>query len=246
MKTKRLLALWPAAIVVLGAIVVLIALGLWQVARLNEKLAIVTQIEARAKLAPQSLPPRAQWSGLKADAYEYTVVTAEGVFDHPHEALIFRPDGAIAGREPGPGFEVVTPLKLVGGGTVLVSRGFTPDDHRNPATRAAGQIEGRTTVTGLMRGPEPRNAFTPTDDPVRNQWFTRDPAAISASIGIADAAPFSIDADATPNPGGLPKGGATVIDIPNNHLAYALTWFGLAGALAGVFGVYVASRVRAR
>jgi surfeit locus 1 family protein len=95
-----------------------------------------------------------------------------------------------------------------------------------------------------MRRPETRNAFTPADEPDKNLWFTRDPAALAAHWSLSDAAPFSIDADAAPNPGGWPKGGATVMTIPNNHLSYALTWFALAATLAAVTAVFVVKRER--
>ncbi len=105
---------------------------------------------------------------------------------------------------------------------MIVNRGFVPIEKLDPATRPDGQIQGRVTITGLMREPEARNLFTPNDDPTRNQWFTRDPAAIAAFLHLDDAAPFSIDQDASAIPGGLPQGGETVLDIPNNHLSYAL------------------------
>jgi surfeit locus 1 family protein len=90
-----------------------------------------------------------------------------------------------------------------------------------------------------MRPPESRNLFTPPDEPDNNLWFTRDPAALAAHWRLADVAPFSVDADATPNLGGWPKGGATVMNIPNNHLSYALTWFGLAATLAAVAVAFI-------
>jgi surfeit locus 1 family protein len=120
---------------------------------------------------------------------------------------------------------------------VLVTRGFVPEDKRDPSTRAAGQIAGEVTITGLMRAPEPRNAFTPADDPARGAWFTRDTGLIAAHLQLERAAPFSVDADATPNPGGWPRGGATVIAIKNDHLSYALTWYGLAATLVAVLAL---------
>ena len=107
-------------------------------------------------------------------------------------------------------------------------------------------MQGTVTVTGLMREPEARNIFTPADDAAHNMWFTRDPAAIARVEGLDRAAPFTVDADVSAVPGGLPQGGETVLDIPNNHLSYALTWFGLALGLAGVFAVFAARRLRAR
>ena len=99
-------------------------------------------------------------------------------------------------------------------------------------------------VTGLMRASEPRNWFTPADDPARGQWFTRDPVAIAAALKLARAAPFTIDADATGDPGDLPQGGETILAFPNNHLAYAFTWFGMALALAAVSGAFALTRLR--
>jgi surfeit locus 1 family protein len=123
---------------------------------------------------------------------------------------------------------------------VIVNRGFVPLDLKDPAAR--GEIEGRTHVTGLMRQPESRNFFTPADDPETGQYFTRDPALIAHHFGLAPAAPFSVDADPGPAPGGWPRGGASELTFPNNHLAYALTWFGLALALAGVFIAFARHR----
>ncbi len=95
------------------------------------------------------------------------------------------------------------------------------------------------TVTGLMRPPQDRNFFTPADDPAHGLYFTRDPAAIAAHFGLARAAPFVIDQDKIAIPGGWPEGGATIGNIPNNHMEYALTWFGGALGLWIVFGTYL-------
>jgi surfeit locus 1 family protein len=86
--------------------------------------------------------------------------------------------------------------------------------------------------------------FSPDNDPGRNAWYRRDPAEIASAMKLERVAPFTIDADATPNPGALPEGGRTRINFPNDHLGYALTWFGLALALAGVFGVFAWQRLR--
>ena len=118
---------------------------------------------------------------------------------------------------------------------MLVNRGFVPLDRMDAATRREGQVAGIVTVTGLLRLPEERSWFTPADDPARGIWQERDPAAIAKAYGLARAAPFFIDADASPNPGGLPQGGETKLVFPNRHLEYAITWFGLAFALLAVF-----------
>ena len=101
-------------------------------------------------------------------------------------------------------------------------------------------------VTGLMRSSEERNFFTPADEPQKGEWFTRDVEAIAAALKLGPHAPFSIDADADPNPGALPEGGETILSFPNNHLAYAIQWFGMAAALIGVFVAWAVTRGRER
>lgn len=137
----------------------------------------------------------------------------------------------------------MTPLRLADGARIIVNRGFIPADQKDRFAASTPDATNQTAVTGLMRASEPRNWFTPADDPARGQWFTRDPAAIAAALKIDRAAPFTIDADAGA-PGELPQGGETILAFPNNHLGYAFTWFGMALALLGVFGAYVATRLR--
>jgi surfeit locus 1 family protein len=237
------IGLIAAGIVAAAAFAVLVSLGIWQMQRLTWKEGLIAQIEARSHAAPVPLPPRSGWASLDPETYEYRRVTATGTFEHDREVQVFRASGPNAGLSQ-PGYLVITPLRLADGAHVLVTRGFVPESNRDPATRSAGQIGGEVTIVGLMRAPETRNAFTPADDPGRNAWFTRDPALIARHLGLADAAPFSIDADATPVPGGLPRGGATVVSIKNDHLSYALTWFGLAATLVVVFGLVMLKRLR--
>lgn len=127
----------------------------------------------------------------------------------------------------GRGFWVLTPLRT-GDATVLVNRGFVPPDRRAPGTRRAGQVGGAVTVTGLLRTSEPGGGFLRANDAQAERWYSRDVAAIARSRRLAPVAPFFIDADAAPNPGGYPVGGLTVVSFSNTHLVYALTWFALA------------------
>ncbi|HZM07825.1 MAG TPA: SURF1 family protein [Methylocella sp.] len=230
---------WPAAFTCLAA-VILVSLGVWQLHRLALKEGLIAEIEARANAAPQPLPPVAEWPKLPPEDYEYRHAAVIGTFEHGEEALMFRPSGGLAGKQPG--YHVLTPLRLKSGGIVIVNRGFVPLDRKEQSSRLAGLIQGETTVTGLMRQPETRNFFTPADDPAAGTYFTRDPGLIAKHFGLADAAPFSIDADATQGPGDWPKGGATERNLSNNHFSYALTWFGLALALIGVFAVFAWQR----
>jgi surfeit locus 1 family protein len=227
------------ALVALAGIAILTSLGVWQLHRLAWKDALIARIEARSKAAPVPLPPERDWPALKPEEYEYRHVVLRGRFDR-REALVFRGSGPEPGE--GPGYFVLTPLILPDGAAVIVNRGFVPNAAKEAAMHAAPP--GEATVTGLMREPEPRNFFTPADRPEKNQWFTRDPGAIAAHFGLTRAAPFSVDADYSGDAKALPHGGTTVIAFPNNHLAYALTWFGLAAALAGVFGAWAWRRLK--
>ena len=225
----------------LGTLIVgtiLVGLGVWQLHRLAWKEALLARIEARSKAAPVDLPPVPQWASLKPDDYEYRHVAATGTFDNTAETPILRASA------DGAGYHVITPLRLDDGGVILVDRGFVPAALRDPRTRAVGEETGKVRVTGVLRAPEPRNLFTPRDDPAHNEFFTRDPRGIAARDRLADAAPFSIDVDPTMvNPGGWPKPTSGELAIPNNHLSYALTWFGLALGLFGVFAYYAWSRM---
>ncbi|MCI0599970.1 MAG: SURF1 family protein [Beijerinckiaceae bacterium] len=221
--------IWPATFTVF-AVTVLISLGVWQLHRSVWKQKLIAEIESRAHTTPRPLPEIEDWPKLRPYDYEYRHVEATGVFDHAKEALVLR-----AGKEPG--YHVLTPLHLKSGGYVVVNRGFVPLSREKPAARPAGQIQGEAAVTGLMRQPEARNPFTPIDNPAAGRFFTSDPELIARHFGLMPAAPFTIDADPVPLPGGWPRGGTAVLVLPNNHFDYALTWFSLALAATGVFAV---------
>ena len=220
----------------LFGVAILVALGTWQIARLHWKEAIVAQIESRRTAPVTSLPPESAWASLHADDYEYLHVALVGSYQPGATAQIYR-SGAPNAPGEGPGYLFMTPLRLPDGAVVLVNRGFVPVAQIDAAY--ASLPEGAVSVTGLMRSPESRNAFTPDDAPARGIWYTRDTRAIAAQFRLERAAPFSIDADADPKRTGWPRAGTTVIDIPNNHLSYALTWYGLALALIGVAVAYL-------
>ena len=125
------------------------------------------------------------------------------------------------------------------GRAIFVNRGFVPYDRKDPATRAEGQISGLVEIAGLARDPlwEKPSFIVPDNEPGKNVFYWKDIAAMSATAALpggVEIVPFFVDAGGEPNPGGLPVGGVTLIDLPNNHLQYAVTWYGLAAALVGV------------
>jgi surfeit locus 1 family protein len=176
-------------------------------------------------------------AGNAAD--EYTRVSLSGRFDNAREAYVFATDA-----EARPVYHVLTPFTTDAGHTFLIDRGAVPKERLDPATRRAGEPEGEVHVTGIWRTPDLPGAFTPMPDTAHRIWYARDLKAIAAADHVRLAAPVVIEADASLNPGGLPRGGQTVIDLPNNHLSYAFTWFGLAAGLVGVYLAYHVSKGR--
>ncbi|WP_375270807.1 SURF1 family protein [Sphingomonas sp.] len=201
-----------------AAIAVLIALGIWQVERRAWKLALIAQVERRLAAAPVAAPGPTRWAMIgKDDAY--TRVAATGRF-LPNDDTYTQ-----AATDYGPGYWVMTPLDT-GGWTLLVNRGFVPAAERGRHPAPAGVQR----VTGLLRVTEPEGGFLRTNDPAADRWYSRDVSAIAARRALTRVAPYFVDADAGGT--GWPRGGLTVIRFPNNHLVYALTWFGLAALVA--------------
>lgn len=224
----------------LALVALLIALGTWQVHRLSWKLDLIARVDARVHAEPVAPPAQADWSKVNAADDEYRRVTASGTFENDKETLV------TASTALGAGYWVLTPLRLADGSAILVNRGFVPPDRRDPASRPDSDIVGAANVTGLMRMSEPKGMLLRSNDPAADRWYSRDVAAIAGKRGIAEAAPFFIDADATANAGGLPVGGLTVLDFPNNHLVYAITWYVLAIMVAGLLAYIVRNEVKAR
>lgn len=206
----------------LFAALVFTALGSWQVQRLFWKLDLIARVDARVHAEAVAPPIDAEWQTTKPADAEYRHVTLTGTFDNSRETLVQ------AVTERGPGFWVITPLATADGSNVLINRGFVPPDRRDPASRLEGQPQGEVSVTGLLRLTEPGGAFLRSNNPAAGNWYSRDVQAIGGDKGLADVAPYFIDADATANAGGYPVGGLTVIQFRNSHLVYALTWFALA------------------
>jgi len=228
----------------LVALAILIGLGTWQLQRKAWKEGLMAQIQARAYAAePGAIVPEAEWGHWQPGNDEFRRVRISGTFLQNFETPVYGLAPGAPGHSAMQGYYLMTPLRLQDGAIVMVNRGIVPMELKDPASRPEGRPAGETTVTGLVRAPEERNMFTPADDPARKSWFTRDPQAIAKAHGLERVAPFYVEADATPNPGGWPKGGQTRLELPNNHLQYAVTWYGLALTLVGVFTAFVWRRL---
>lgn len=232
------------AIAAIVALATCLALGNWQLERKAWKEGLVAALRERLAAPAAQLPLRNMWRDLNQQAAEFKRVTFPAEFMHEKEALVYAAPSALRTDVTGPGYWVITPAQLPGGSIVMVNRGFVPEAAKDPASRAEGQVKGIIDLTGVMRWPEPRGMFTPADDPGHNIWYLRDHFSIAAAKGLGATAPFYIDLEAPAPPGGLPKVGPLTVHLPNKHLEYALTWFGLAGVVVVMFAAFAFMRRR--
>ena len=224
------------AVLFLLLLAALLALGTWQVQRLAWKEQLLSDIAERRGAAPVSIEAIEAILGQGGDV-EYRPVTVTGTFANNRERHFF---ATWNGRT---GYYVYTPLALADGRFVFVNRGFVPFENKEPEMRKQGQLTGQQTVTGLARmqlDGKP-SSIVPDNDVAKNIFYWKDLGTMASTVGIPAErlVPFFIDADDTPNPKGMPIGGVTQFDLPNNHLQYAVTWYGLALALLAVGFAYV-------
>lgn len=238
---SRARLVWPT-VATLAALAILLGLGTWQMQRKAWKEGLLDAIAQRVTADPVPLDTAARrWTA--GEDLEYLRVTARGRFHHAKERLLYAP-----GKD-GPGFHVFTPLETAAGRYLFVNRGFVPEPLKDPSARAAGQPPGEIEVTGLLRRPADQGWFTPANEPARNLWFWRDLDGMAASALGRDASktlPFFLDEqprDQGSAAATWPRPGVTRLDLPNRHLEYALTWYGLAGALIAVYLAYARGRL---
>ncbi len=217
-------------LVTLPMLIVLIGLGTWQVQRLQWKEDLIDRLRSRSTAAPVALPA----GPLDREDMEFQRIRITGVFDHANEFYLWK--RSLNGQ---PGLNVLTPLTGSDGqGTVLVNRGWVPANLRDPAGRAAGQVEGPVSVEGIVRFADPKPAIADGDRSDKNVWFRVDPAAMAAAAGLPPLPDHYIVSADRDVPGGFPVGGQWSVNQRNNHLQYAITWYTLAVALVVIYVVY--------
>ncbi|TFW20823.1 SURF1 family protein [Massilia arenosa] len=233
-----------------GAVLVVLtflALGTWQVMRLQWKRDLIARVDSRIHMPPAPAPLLGVPVSREADEYKH--VRLEGSFLDERSAYV------MAVTDLGSGFWVVTPLCRPDGSVVLVNRGFVvtapprkPHAAESPAACAPGTAGAQSSVTGLLRISEPGGAFLRQNNPTQDRWYSRDVEAIAAARGLPRVVPYFVDADldpSVPRAPGVPVGGLTVVHFNNNHLSYALTWYAMALLSAGAF-VWMARNGRRR
>ena len=234
-----------ASIAAALGLALLLGLGTWQLQRKAWKETLIATVTARITQPPQPLMPRAQWPTASESEREYAHVRFTGTF-LPGEAFVYTAGSSLRPDVTDQGYWVFAPARLADGGVLLVNRGFVPTPRKDSAARAQATPSGPVDIVGYMRWPEAHGLFAPTDDVKANLFFTRDLNAMAAAHGWKLDAPFYIDQEAPTPPGGLPKPGKIEVNLPNNHWQYALTWYGLALALIGVYAVWLTGRLRRR
>lgn len=221
---------WPTAITATG-LAVLIGLGVWQIQRLPWKEDLITKLKVRATAAAVVLP-----AGRLADPgdWEFRRVRVAGSFAHDKEMHLL--NRSLNGS---PGIHVMTPLRRADGrGAVLVDRGWVPFKRRMAASRPAGQLAGEIIVEGILRLEKGKGRFVPDNEPGNNAWFYVDTRAMADHSGSAVEQGYYLVAGDDKVPGGYPVGRQWRLDIRNDHLQYAITWFSLAIGLLVIYLLY--------
>jgi surfeit locus 1 family protein len=232
--------LWWQSLLALAAFVTLIGLGTWQFDRKAWKEALIDALEERVSAQPVPLPAPERWAMLDPDTDEFRRMTFAATIAPEREALVYSSGSSVRPDVSGPGYWVFAPAELPGGGVVVVNRGFVPEGQQDRKTHMPPA--GRLQLVGALRWPEPRGVFAPKDDPARNLWFVRDHLAMAQAMGWGKAAPFYLELETSTGP--LPRAGRLTPTLRNEHLQYALTWYGLAIVLAAVFAFWLRSRWR--
>lgn len=227
-------SLWPTVFTI-PAVLVMLGLGTWQLDRLQWKTDLIEEITSRQTAAPVPLPALLFEADGTLGSIRYRRVRLAGTFLHDAEMYL-----AARSMNGNPGYHVMTPFRLAEGGVVLVDRGWVPQERKAPSDRPEGQVAGEVTLEGVVRVPRPEKSWLqPDNQPEDNIWFWVDLPAMAAHAGVAgEAVPVYVEAAAAEIPGGFPIGGQTRVNLPNDHLQYALTWYALAVILAVIYVIY--------
>jgi cytochrome oxidase assembly protein ShyY1 len=221
----------------------LIGLGVWQLQRRVEKHALITQLTERLAAAPEALPPAAQWNALTPARDEFRRVRFSAVYESRPDAMVYSAGSAIRDDVSGPGTWAFLPARLPTGETIVIDTGFvqnTMQDRGQQDRAVARLVTGAPVIlTGYIRFPESAGALTPREDIAKRLWFTRDHLAIARALGWGEVAPFYIDLEQPVPESGIPKPGPLEVHLKDDHLQYAITWFGLAAAVVIAFGVWL-------
>jgi len=219
--------LWPTLFTV-PAVIFMAGLSVWQLERRTWKWDLIETRQSRIAAPPVKLPQT-----HPSSAFEYRRVALRGTYLHDRELYL----GARSMRS-NPGYHILTPMALTGGGVILVNRGWVPLARKDPAKRSAGQIDGEVEIVAHIRFGRKSGWLTPDNEPAKNFWFYVDVPAMTAHAKLKNARTFYVQAAGKSTPGVWPRPVPIRINLPNNHLQYAITWLLLALALGVIYVLY--------
>jgi cytochrome oxidase assembly protein ShyY1 len=219
----------------LAALLVLLGLGTWQLERKAWKESLIATVDRRLNDAPVALPPSTAWAGMTPGNSEFTRVRVRLEFLKDSDALVYTSGSALRDDVKGTGYFVFSPAHLPDGQQVVVNRGFVP-------SRAYPAESGPQDIVGAIRWPEKPSWFVSDHDAGGEVWMVRDPSAMAQVKGWGTVAPFYIEQEGPVPPGGLPHPAPLKVQLRNDHLGYAITWYGLAAVLVVMFGIWAARR----
>ena len=228
----------------LAAFVTFIALGTWQLERKAWKEALIVTLDERLAARPSALPTRERWASLDPAADEFRRVSLRAEFLPVREGRVYTGGSGLRDDIKGPGYFAFAPARVADGGMVVVNRGYVGNPHPAASLRPIALPEGTVEIVGVLRWPEAPGAFVTAHSEREDLWFVRDQLAMATAYGWGVVAPFYIDQEAPMPAGGVPRPGPLKANLRNEHLQYALTWYGLAAVLAIAFAMWLRSRWR--
>lgn len=213
------------------SLAILLVLGGWQLKRLAWKEALLAQVAALQAAPAQSGDVALERMATGADLdFTRVRIVCPGLASAPYLELFSVRDGKAGSR-------LISACPVTGGryGSILVDRGFVRDDvSARPPVNAADRSP--VEIVGVLRVPEHGNLFSPPNDVAANRWYVRDAAAMAQALSAGKPAPLFLMAETSSNPEWKALDPAPLpAEISNRHLEYAITWFGLAAALVGVY-----------
>ena len=238
----------------LAMLALCVGLGLWQLQRRVEKHALIAALTERLAGAPGTLPQASQWGALTPERDEFRRVRFVATYQPRPDAMVYSSGSAVRDDVTGPGTWAFMPATLASGETVVINAGFVQNTMQDRAQqdRAVGRLitHEAVTLTGYLRFPETAGSLTPQENMTKRLWFTRDHLAMARTLGWGEGgkpvAPFYIDLEAPVPASLIPKPGPLTVRLKDDHLQYAITWFGLAGVVLVAFGVWWRAQSRGR
>jgi cytochrome oxidase assembly protein ShyY1 len=225
---------------------VFVALGVWQLQRRTAKHQLIAALTERLAAAPIALPPPAQWAELNPTRDEFRRVTFTATYAASPDAMVYSSGSAVRKDASGPGTWAFLPALLPGGEIVVIDAGFVENtmQERSVEDRAVKKLVtgGPIVLTGYLRFPEEPGWLTPAENRDKRLWFVRDHQTIASALHWGAVAPFYIDLEQPAPTNNIPRPGPLDVNLKDDHLQYAITWFALAGAVLIAFVVWVRGR----